>query len=99
MFDGLSAVLGGVIRGAGKQLLAAPCVLVSYYILGLPTAAYFGFVAKLGVTGLCLGTLLGTVCHAGCFYILIWQYAHDLCLVTIVIMRCSILHIEPDLMT
>lgn len=75
IFDGLSVVLGGAIRGAGKQLLAAPCVLVSYYILGLPTAAYFGFVAELGVVGLCLGTLFGTMCHAGLFYILIWRYA------------------------
>lgn len=74
VFDGLSAVLGGVIRGAGKQLMAAPCVLISYYILGLPAAACLGFVAHLGVVGLCLGTLLGTMCHAGLFYVLIWRY-------------------------
>ena len=71
--DGLSVVLGGVIRGAGKQLLASPCVIVSYYALGLPAAAYFAFNLGLGVRGLCLGTLLGTVAHAGSFYFLVWK--------------------------
>ncbi len=71
--DGFSVVLGGVIRGAGKQLLAAPCVIISYYALGLPAAAYFAFNLGLGVRGLCLGTLLGTAAHAGSFYFLVWK--------------------------
>ena len=66
-------VLGGVIRGAGKQLLASPCVILSYYALGLPAAAYFAFKCGLGVRGLCLGTLLGTAVHAGSFYCLVWK--------------------------
>ena len=73
VLDGLSVVLGGVIRGAGKQLLASPCVIVSYYALGLPAAAYFAFNWGLGVRGLCLGTLLGTAVHAGSFYFLVWK--------------------------
>ncbi len=71
--DGLSVVLGGVIRGAGKQLLASPCVIVSYYALGLPAAAYFAFNLGFGVRGLCLGTLLGTAAHAGSFFFLVWK--------------------------
>ena len=73
ILDGLSVVLGGVIRGAGKQLLASPCVIISYYALGLPTAAYFAFNCGLGVRGLCLGTLLGTLAHSGSFYYLVWK--------------------------
>lgn len=73
VLDGLSVVLGGVIRGAGKQLLASPCVILSYYALGLPAAAYFAFKCGLGVRGLCLGTLLGTAAHAGSFYFLVWK--------------------------
>ena len=73
VLDGLSVVLGGVIRGAGKQLLASPCVILSYYALGLPAAAYFAFKCELGVRGLCLGTLLGTAVHAGSFYFLVWK--------------------------
>lgn len=73
VLDGLSVVLGGVIRGAGKQLLASPCVILSYYALGLPAAAFFAFKCELGVRGLCLGTLLGTAVHAGSFYFLVWK--------------------------
>lgn len=73
VLDGLSVVLGGVIRGAGKQLLASPCVIVSYYALGLPAAAFFAFKCGLGVRGLCLGTLLGTAVHASSFYFLVWR--------------------------
>lgn len=62
-----------MIRGAGKQLLAAPFVIISYYALGLPAAAYFAFNLGLGVRGLCLGTLLGTAAHAGSFYFLVWK--------------------------
>ena len=73
VFDGLSAVLGGAIRGAGKQLLASPFVLGSYYILALPAAALLAFSAKIGVVGLCMGTLLGTFAHACSFYFLVWR--------------------------
>lgn len=76
VFDGISAVLGGVIRGAGKQMLAAPFVLCSYYLLALPTSYLLAFGAKIGVIGLCIGTLLGTLAHACSFYILTLRYAH-----------------------
>ena len=78
VFDGISAVLGGVIRGAGKQLVAAPFVLCSYYVLALPAAYLLAFGAKIGVVGLCVGTLLGTLAHACSFYILTLRYAHML---------------------
>ena len=71
--DGLSVVLGGVVKGVGKQLLATPFVFISYYAVGLPLAALFGFHLKWGVRGLCLGMLLGTVVHAACFFILVWR--------------------------
>lgn len=71
--DGLSVVLGGVIRGAGKQLMAAPLVIISYYLVGLPAAALFAFKFGLGVRGLCMGTLLGTATHAGSFFFLVWK--------------------------
>ena len=71
--DGLSNVLGGVVKGVGKQLLATPFVFFSYYAVGLPLAALFGFHLKWGVKGLCVGMLLGTVVHAACFLFLVWR--------------------------
>lgn len=71
--DGLSNVLGGVVKGVGKQLLATPFVFFSYYAVGLPLAALFGFHLKCGVKGLCVGMLLGTVVHSACFFFLVWR--------------------------
>lgn len=48
IFDGLSVALGGVVRGTGKQAIAAPCTLASYYLLGLPAAAVLAFPLNLG---------------------------------------------------
>lgn len=72
IFDGLSSVLGGVVKGVGKQLAATPIVIISYYAIGLPLAALFGFKLKMGVKGLCLGMLVGTAVHAICFFMLVW---------------------------
>lgn len=73
MFDGLSVVLGGAVRGAGKQGVAAPITLTSYYLLGLPCAALFAFVFGWGATGLCLGLLLGSAAMDSGFYYLMWR--------------------------
>ena len=71
--DGLSVVLGGVVKGVGKQAVATPFVFFSYYAVGLPLAALFGFHLKWGVKGLCLGMFLGTAVHAICFFFLVWR--------------------------
>ena len=71
--DGLSVVLGGAVRGAGKQGGAAPVTVASYYLLGLPCAAVLAFVFGLGATGLCLGLLLGSVAMDTGFFFLMWR--------------------------
>lgn len=72
-FDGLSVVLGGAVRGAGKQGVAAPITLASYYLLGLPCAAVFAFAFGWGARGLCLGLLLGSAVMDSGFYYLMWR--------------------------
>ena len=67
IFDGLSAVLGGVVKGVGKQLLATPIVFFSYYVIGLPWQPCLHSSSSGGVMGLCFGMLLGTAAHAICF--------------------------------
>ena len=78
IFDGTSAMLGGVVKGVGKQLVATPIVFFSYYAVGLPLAARFAFRLKWGVRGLCLGMLVGTAVHAVCFFVLVWFMDWDL---------------------
>ena len=78
IFDGVSAVLGGVVKGVGKQLLATPIVFFSYYVVGLPLAALFAFKFNWGVMGLCFGMLLGTAVNAICYFFLVWCMDWDL---------------------
>eukprot|EP00602_Paraphysomonas_sp_CaronLab_P011120 CAMPEP_0185039292 /NCGR_PEP_ID=MMETSP1103-20130426/36004_1 /TAXON_ID=36769 /ORGANISM="Paraphysomonas bandaiensis, Strain Caron Lab Isolate" /LENGTH=317 /DNA_ID=CAMNT_0027578123 /DNA_START=735 /DNA_END=1688 /DNA_ORIENTATION=+ len=61
--DGMQCAFTGVIKGAGKQRVASPVVIFSYYIVGLPLAALLAFKARLGVPGLCWGLTVGTWTH------------------------------------
>lgn len=42
---------GGVVRGAGRQLIGALCNLVGFYIIGLPIGASLMFAANMGIVG------------------------------------------------
>ena len=53
--DGINAVLGGVLRGAGRQDLGAVLNLIVFWLVGLPIAGILGFSVHLGVVGLFLG--------------------------------------------
>ncbi|XP_078403949.1 multidrug and toxin extrusion protein 1-like [Cetorhinus maximus] len=57
-FNATTGVLGGVLRGAGKQKLGAIGNLVGYYIIGLPIGIALMFAAKQGVFGLWSGMLI-----------------------------------------
>ena len=52
--DGLQMCLTGIIVGAGRQRIAAPICVVSYWLLGLPLGAALAFLAppRLGLLGL-----------------------------------------------
>ena len=52
--DGLQGVLGGVLRGSGRQLITTPVMFVSYYIIALPAAYLLGFTCGMGVSTLSL---------------------------------------------
>ncbi|CAL8462043.1 g1574 [Coccomyxa elongata] len=53
--DGLNCVCGGIMRGAGRQLLASILNLITYWGLGLPLASVLGLHYGLGVQGLWWG--------------------------------------------
>ncbi len=42
---------GGVLRGAGKQLIGALCNLVGYYFIGFPIGVSLMFAANMGIVG------------------------------------------------
>ncbi|CAM9280269.1 unnamed protein product, partial [Ectocarpus fasciculatus] len=57
--DGMSSILGGITRGAGKQHLGAYANIPSFYLVALPLSWYLCFRTPLGVVGLILGISTG----------------------------------------
>lgn len=57
-FDALAAVAQGVLRGLGKQAVAAIVNLPAYYIVALPAGILLAFPAKLGLYGIWIGMFL-----------------------------------------
>ena len=61
VFDALNSISAGCLRGQGLQRIGGYVNLFSYYIVGLPLAAYLGFCipnkeSPMGLTGLWLGS-------------------------------------------
>uniref|UniRef100_H3C0U7 Uncharacterized protein n=1 Tax=Tetraodon nigroviridis TaxID=99883 RepID=H3C0U7_TETNG len=57
IFEAITIVLGGIIRGTGKQKIGAICNILGFYGVGIPIGASLMFAAKLGITGLWIGLL------------------------------------------
>lgn len=57
--DGVQAVGGGVLRGAGDTRFTFYANLVGHWLIGLPIALYLGFERELGIVGLWWGLCVG----------------------------------------
>ncbi|KAM4795902.1 multidrug and toxin extrusion protein 1-like [Rhinophrynus dorsalis] len=58
IFESIACVSGGVLRGVGRQKIAAVINAIGYYVIGLPVAAALMFPAKVGIKGLWIGMIL-----------------------------------------
>jgi MATE family multidrug resistance protein len=67
--DGLGAVGGGVLRGAGLQKTGAFINLAGYYLLGLPLGGILAFKYTWGLPGLWIGLTTGLITVS---FILLW---------------------------
>ncbi|XP_036767525.1 multidrug and toxin extrusion protein 2 isoform X2 [Manis pentadactyla] len=61
LFEALSCVYGGVLRGTGKQAFGATVNAAVYYLIGLPLGAVLIFVVRMRIMGLWLGMLASTL--------------------------------------
>lgn len=58
--DGINAVMAGVVRGAGRQILGAVTNMFSYYLIGIPLASICAFKLGWDIHGLWVGLLIAT---------------------------------------
>lgn len=61
--DGLQVTLTGAIRGCGRQCTVVPVVLISYWMIGIPSSYIIAFRGDLGTLGLVIGMTLGKWIH------------------------------------
>lgn len=57
--DGIQAVGGGVLRGAGDTKFTFYANIVGHWLFGVPIALYLGFERELGIVGLWWGLCVG----------------------------------------
>ncbi|KAJ8386225.1 hypothetical protein AAFF_G00175450 [Aldrovandia affinis] len=58
LMEATTVVIGGIVRGAGKQKIGALCYLVGYYFIGLPVGVSLMFAVKMGIIGLWTGFIV-----------------------------------------
>ncbi|KAG0697233.1 MATE efflux family protein [Suillus ampliporus] len=77
VFDGTSAVTGGILRARGKQFTGALLNLSAYYVIGIPFGIWLAFKKDMGLVGLWLGLTVSLVyCSAWGIYMCVtadWQ--------------------------
>jgi len=59
LLDGQQGTLSGILRGCGRQSLGAWVNLLGYWLIALPSGAFFAFYLHLGVLGLWIGMFTG----------------------------------------
>ena len=78
LFDGMQAVGAGALRGAGDVRFAFGGGVVSYWIIGLPLALFFGVAQGHGALGMWWGLSASLVAAAMIFLVrFIWVIDHD----------------------
>ncbi|KAH9941296.1 MATE efflux family protein [Epithele typhae] len=64
VFDGLSAIAGGVLRAIGKQFTGALLNLSAYYVIGIPFGIWLAFWKDMHLHGLWIGLTISLVYSA-----------------------------------
>ena len=61
LIHGAAMVLCGAMRGLGMQLQATYIIIFSFYVISLPCVYLFCFKNELGLTGIWLGPVAGSI--------------------------------------
>uniref|UniRef100_A0A8C9R7U4 Multidrug and toxin extrusion protein n=1 Tax=Scleropages formosus TaxID=113540 RepID=A0A8C9R7U4_SCLFO len=81
IFDATAGVTGGIVRGAGKQMIGALCSLVGYYFVGFPIGVSLMFATNMGLMGLWTGFCICVFFQSAFFILLLvkldWKKAME----------------------
>ena len=58
-------MIGGVLRGSGRQYIGAVVNFITYYVIGIPIGSVLGLKTDLGVLGLWVGMAIGNGIQVG----------------------------------
>ncbi|KAG2140585.1 MATE efflux family protein [Suillus clintonianus] len=61
VFDGITAVTGGILRARGKQFIGALLNLSAYYVIGIPFGVWLTFKMNMGLVGLWVGITVSLI--------------------------------------
>ncbi|KAL3634092.1 Protein DETOXIFICATION 31 [Castilleja foliolosa] len=71
--NNVQPALSGVAIGAGWQALVAYVNIACYYIFGIPLGLLMGYTLKMGVKGIWIGMITGTVVQTLCLFWMVYK--------------------------
>ncbi|PIN17377.1 putative membrane protein, predicted efflux pump [Handroanthus impetiginosus] len=71
--NNVQPALSGVAIGAGWQTLVAYVNIACYYILGVPLGLLMGYALNMGVQGIWIGMIIGTVVQTVCLFWVVYK--------------------------
>ncbi|RKP36692.1 mate-domain-containing protein [Dimargaris cristalligena] len=79
IFDCISTVLAGILRGQGRQKLGALLSFPAHYIIGIPLGLYLSFTRGMGIIGLWIGLCAGitTICLSQYYFYARSDWVHE----------------------
>uniref|UniRef100_A0A7N0V0J9 Protein DETOXIFICATION n=1 Tax=Kalanchoe fedtschenkoi TaxID=63787 RepID=A0A7N0V0J9_KALFE len=73
VINNIQPILSGVAIGAGWQAFVAYVNIACYYLIGMPTGLVMGFKLGLGVEGIWMGMMLGTLVQTLVLFVMLFK--------------------------
>jgi MATE family multidrug resistance protein len=71
--DCVTYIQVGIMRGLGKQKMAAVIQIIGFFVISIPIGCVLAFVYKLNISGFWTGFLIRSIIVCTVFWLLIWK--------------------------